>query len=490
MPERGGALPAAGRVAVIGGGIAGLAAGWWLARAGVEVTLFERHTEPGFVAHSVRLPGWPEDTPRVDVPLRVFYPGYYPTLARLYAEAGVASEPVSYASSFHDGGPRAYFRYRNLRVAGASIALPPLVDLLRPGDGRARRIAVEARRFARAIAAARDEGAPAAGSAGSAGGATLGTSLGDFVDAGRFDPAFVDGLLLPAIGTIATCTHAAARAMPAAVVADYLLGGVTRESVRRARGGADDVARRLVAPIAGAARLRCSARIEGVARDGAAVVVRGPQGAERFDHVLLATQANQALALLSDASTREAAWLGAFDYADLRVVMHHDTALMPRDRRDWSAVNLFVHPDHPAPESTIWIDRVMPTLPRRPGSRTGAGAAAPVLQTVLPARSPRDELVIAEAAFQRPLVSARSAAALPELAALHAEPGRRVWFCGSYAEAGVPLLESAVRSAWQAAQAIVGALERRGPRARVSGQAGSPAGSQAAPQAAVAESSA
>ena len=52
----------------------------------------------------------------MDVPLRVFYPGYYPTLARLYAEAGVESEPVSYASSFHDGGPRAYFRYRNLRL--------------------------------------------------------------------------------------------------------------------------------------------------------------------------------------------------------------------------------------------------------------------------------------------------------------------------------------------------------------------------------------
>ena len=479
-----------GRVAVVGGGIAGLAAGWWLARAGLEVTLFERHAEPGFVAHSVRLPGWPEQAPRVDVPLRVFYPGYYPTLARLYAEAGVESEPVSYASSFHDGGPRAYFRYRNLRLGGWSIAVPPLADLLRPADGRARRIAVEARRFARAIARARDEGSlagpearAAAGVAGVAG-ASIGTtaitataatpagpSIGAFVDAGRFDPAFVDGLLLPAIGTVATCSHAAARAMPASVVAGYLLGGITREPVRRARGGADDVAQRLLRPLA---QVRCGTRIDAVTRDGACAVVRGPQGAERFDHVLLATQANQARALLADASPREAAWLGAFDYADLRVLMHHDTALLPRDRRDWSAVNLFVHPDHPAPESTIWIDRVMPTLPRRPGP----GPAAPVLQTVLPARAPRDELVVAEAAFQRPLVSARSAAAIPELAALHAEPDRRVWFCGSYAESGVPLLESAVRSAWQAAQAIAGAAGRHG------------GGSRPAPQAAVALSSA
>ena len=50
--------------------------------------------------------------------------------------------------------------------------------------------------------------------------------------------------------------------------------------------------------------------------------------------------------------------------------------------------------------------------------------------------------------------SAGSNAAIAELQALHAEPGRRLWYCGSYAEAGVPLLESAARSARQVAAAI------------------------------------
>jgi predicted NAD/FAD-binding protein len=449
------------RVAVVGGGIAGLAAGWWLARAGLEVTLFERHAEPGFVAHAVRLPGLPDDAPRVDVPLRVFYPGYYPTLVRLYQEAGVASEAVSYASSFHDGGSRAYFRYRNLRRGTHSVALPPLADLAR---SRARRIALGAWRFAGALRRAL------------AAGRLAGCSIGEFADAERLDPAFVDGLLLPAIGTIATCTHAAARAMPAPVVAGYLLSGIARESVRRACGGADEVARRLGAPLA---RRRLGARVASLVREApgaagghAAVALREAGGSvERFDHVVLATQADQALGLLADASPAEAALLSAFAYAELRVTMHHDTALLPPDRRDWSAVNLFVHPAHAAPESTIWIDRVMPGLPSRPG-------AAPVLQTVMPARRPRDELVVAEAVFQRPLVTTGSAAALPRLAALHAEPGRQIWFCGSYAEAGVPLLESAVRSAWQAAQGVLAALGR-----------GS-GGPRAARQAAVADSSA
>ena len=52
----------------------------------------------------------------MDVPLRVFYPGYYPTLTRLYADLGVATEAVSYATTFTGGDGRAFFRWRNLRV--------------------------------------------------------------------------------------------------------------------------------------------------------------------------------------------------------------------------------------------------------------------------------------------------------------------------------------------------------------------------------------
>ena len=45
----------------------------------------------------------------------------------------------------------------------------------------------------------------------------------------------------------------------------------------------------------------------------------------------------------------------------------------------------------------------------------------------------------------------------PELAQLHAQADRRVWFCGgAYAQAGIPLLESAVRSARTVAQRLAG----------------------------------
>lgn len=406
-------------IAVIGGGIAGLVAAWRLSQRHT-VTLFERHAVPGFVAASVQLDGDATGL-RVDVPLRVFYPGYYPTLTRLYDTLGVATEPVDYATTFCGADGRAYFRWRNARLGRWSL---PYVLPRDVADARARRIVRGALRFQ-----ARARAALAAGALGDA-------SIGDFVAAERIAPEFVDGLLLPAIATIGTCATEDARAYPAAVVAGYAAAGLNRQSVRRACDGADAVAAKL---LAGISRVRCSAGVQGVRRPAgrAGVAVQHAGGEELFDHVVFATQANHALALLADAAPDEAQMLAAFRYRALEVLMHRDAALMPPRRADWSPVNARVCADHAQPESTIWINRVQPAL----------RGAAPLFQTVMPQRAPRVEHVIGHARFERPLVGAGSAAALAALQRLHDQPGRRVWWCGSYAEAGVPLLESAVRSA-------------------------------------------
>lgn len=413
------------KIAVIGAGIAGLVAAWKLS-ARHEVSLFERHAQPGFTAASVAVDGQ-----RVDVPLRVFYPGYYPTLLALYAELGVAIEPVSYATTFTGADGLPYFRWRNLRLGGRSWPYVLPQDL---GGARARRIVAGAMHFQGRATAAH------------AAGALRGVTLREFVEAERIAPAFVEGLLLPALATIATCTNADALAYPADVVAGYAGAGLSRQSVHRAREGADAVAARLAARIG---RVVCEAGVQRIrsappAAPGPCVVERAAAAPEAFDHVVFATQANQALALLADATPAEAAALSAFRYRALEVVMHRDERLMPRRRADWSPVNACVEPHFERPQSTIWINRVQPSMRR----------AAPLFQTVMPQAAPREALVLGRARFERPLVDGASADARRALDALHAEPGRRRWWCGSYAEAGVPLLESAVRSALAVAARI------------------------------------
>jgi uncharacterized protein len=420
-------------IAVIGGGIAGLSTAWWLSQPAFghhRVTLFERHAQPGFVASSVAVDGV-----RVDVPLRVFFPGYYPTLTRLYAELGVATEPVSYATTFTGSDGRAFFRWRNLRLGGFSV---PYVLPCDVASARARRIVLGALRFNRAAKAA------------AARGELAGLSIGEFAAAARLPAEYVEGLLLPALATIATCSTDDARRYPADVVAGYVAAGLARQSVRRAVHGADDAAARLAA---GIGRVVCDAGVQAVQPqpDGVQVWRAPPRGQavrERFDHVVLATQANQARALLTAPgaapASAEAACLARFAYQALEVVMHRDPGLMPPRRADWSPVNARVCPAHERPESTIWVNAVQPALRHAPA----------LFQTVQPQRAPRDELVLGRARFERPLVDAGSAAALADLQQLHEQPGRRLWFAGSYAHAGVPLLESAVRSGYAAARSI------------------------------------
>jgi uncharacterized protein len=427
---------AAGRVrpldiAVVGSGIAGLVAAWRLASspAGHRVTLFERQGRIGFTASSVELHGL-----RVDVPLRVFYPGYYPRLTALYAELGVVTEAVSYASTFSAPGQEAYFRWRNVGLGGRSWPLVAPQDLLGRGGGRARRIAFGALALQKALR----EAAPA--------GRLQGLSIGRFVAEAGIAPECLQGLLWPALATIATCTVADAQAMPAEWVAGYWGAGLARQSVRRAVHGADDVAQRLVQPLA---RVVLDAGVEQVAeRDGAVWLGRRAHDSEGFDHVVLATHAHQALALWPGAPAAEAALLARLPTHTLRVLMHTDTRLMPQQRRHWSPVHAWVDPAAAQPESTIWLNAVHPALAR--------SGVADVFQTVMPQREPRAEMLLAEARFERARVTLDSQAALAALLPLWRTPAspRKVWLVGSYAEAGVPLLESAVASALAAAAAI------------------------------------
>ncbi len=412
----------AGRVAVIGSGLAGLAACWDLG-AGSPVTLYEKQPQLGMAAHGLDWGG-----ARVDMPLRVLYRGYYPTLTALYAEADIGVTSADYAACFCDAEGDSYFRYRNSRgLPGLSLPLPWRGHShRRPG----RRILADLLRlYAGAAAQARSlRQRP--------------RRLQDWLREQGYSEDFREGFLLPAFAAIGTCDIDSVRDYPAATVLDYLRRGVLLKGVARTVQGADHVVARL-ASRASAVRTGCGVRA--LEPDAEGCWVEDEQGGrEHYAHVVLATPGHHAHALVAQADPAAAAVLRRFAYQRGEVVVHTDPALMPRRRRDWSPVNFFVSAQAARPMASIWLNRVLPV----------AAGTADAFQTWAPLRSPQPASVLARAQFERPLIDAGSNAAIAELQALHAEPGRRLWYCGSYAEAGVPLLESAARSARQVAAAI------------------------------------
>lgn len=409
-------------IAVVGGGIAGLSAAWRLSTHH-RVTLLERHEVAGMDAHSLDL-SHDGSTVRVDVPLRVLYEGYYPTLIAQYHELGVQLERTNYAGSFSEFDGDTYYRYANWLVAGRSIPLPAL-----PLGRRALRINRDLLRFYRlapiALRERHDSEEP----------------LGSWLDRAKFSPEFSEGFLIPTFAAVCTCSAAAVRAYPARVILDYLTRGLTFGGVRRVVMGTREVVRRLTEPVA---ELRCGVRVREITPAPDGVRVRWEGGEQAFDHVVVATQANQATAMLDPAYRREREALQRFAYEPSEVVVHTDPRLAPRDRRYWAPVNIITTDAHDKPMATIWMNKVQPEL----------RAKSPVFQTWNPIIDALPETVRAHARFERPVVNAASLEGARTVRLLHAQHGRRLWFCGSYLGPGIPLLEAAARTALEVALAI------------------------------------
>lgn len=414
-------------IAVIGAGLAGLTAAWALARQH-RVTLYERHARPGFIAHALSMPCPDGGEQEVDVPLRVFYPGYYRTLMRLYAHIGAATEPISYAATYTNASGERLFRYSNWRLGGRSFSLLPPQDLR---HAQTRAIAWGTLAFLRQSGRAWREGR------------LQGLTLRQHLQTARYPQAFVDTVLLPAISTVCTCPNEAALEFPAELVAEYFGRGLAHQSVRRALHGAQDATQRLLQPVQ---QFVPHAKVVAVLPGEAGVsVVHADGSRSEHEHVVLASSATHALGLLGEAvSAEERSLLGAVQHHAVEVLLHRDPRLMPQRRSDWSPINSAIDPAWPQAATTIWINAVQPRL------RT----AADLFQTVAPGLRPREELTLASAHFERPVVNAHSLSLLPRLQQLHAQPQRRLWFCGSYARVGIPLLEAAVASALDVAERI------------------------------------
>jgi predicted NAD/FAD-binding protein len=371
-------------------------------------------------SHSVDVPHG-----RVDVPLRVFEPGYYHTLVELYGEIEVATQPVDYTASFRQIGRPGVLQYAN-RWAGRT-SIPSLTDRGLLADEKPAFV----RDFTRFFLDSARRRVPH-------------SSLGTYLADAGYTPEFVDIFLLPTLASICTCSYESILAYPAPVIAEYMATPFT--GLRRVLNGTQDVVERLARDVH-ARYLETAVVAVRRTHDGALVETAG--AARAYDAVVLATPADAALRLLADATAGEREALESFRYERSRVVVHGDPALMPPDRADWATVNFAIAPDRAEAMATIWMNAAQPSL-----------GEADVFQTWNPLIEADPATVVTDVQFDRSVVDARSERGIALLERLHRQPGRRVWICGSYAASGIPLQESAARSARRIAEAL-GAVPTR-----------------------------
>lgn len=407
------------KIAVVGSGIAGLSAAWLLGRHH-NVTLFEKHERPGMGAFNLNYQDGNIEE-RIDVPLRAFNTCYYKNLVALYAEMGVEIQRTDHSASYstHDN-QHTYFGYQYFNLGKRAF---PWLRNMKHFNFKTLSIAKDAARFL--VFAKKDYKK----------GKLEGFTIEQYLRSNHYSTAFIDEAILPSFAAICTCSYEAIKQYPAEIIIEFLVGGMLFNGIWRAKYGAEDAIDKLLQH---AESVKCNIEVTSISHHESGVQILESNGkAHQFDHAVIAVQANQAIKLIADDEQKASELLTTIPYERSEVVVHGDERLIPNAGKDRAPVNFLIDKHNGSPMASIWLNTIYPKLKN----------SSPLFQTWNPTMAPDETTVLGRSYFERPIVNLRSLAAIKSLNRLQQQRDRKIWYCGSYAMPGIPLLESAVQSA-------------------------------------------
>ena len=414
--------PSAQRIAIIGGGISGLAAAYALSPRH-SVTLFEAAPRLGGHARTV-MAGLRGDQP-VDTGFIVFNYANYPHLTRVFQDLDVpvAKSDMSFGATIDDGR----IEY-GLRTIGAMLAQKR--NLARPAYLRMLR---DILRFnARAEEFAKDDHA-------TIGDLLQGLDLGDW---------FRRYYLTPLCGAIWSTPTDQILSFPASAMVQFfrnhaLLSATGQHQWWTVQGGSVEYVTRLEHHLKGqGVAIRKGCPVMSVSRvGGLSSVATGRAAPEVFDQVVFACHSDQALRLLDKPSLEEEAALSAIRFQDNQAWLHRDPGQMPKRRAVWSS--WVYQADTRAPETQIGVTYWMNRLQNIP-------EGDPLFVTLNPARAIDPAKVYDQTTFRHPVFDHAAIAAQATLRKIAGQ--NNTWFAGAYTRHGFH--EDGFASAMRIARAL------------------------------------
>ena len=411
------------RIAVIGGGIAGLSTAWLLAPQH-SVTLFEAGSYVGGHTNTidVTVDGL---THPVDTGFLVFNRRTYPNLCALFALLQVEAVETEMSFGVSLAEPELEWAGTDLASVFAqrgNLVRPAFLAMLR-----------DILRFNRETTRMASEGGMPA------------LSLGEYLDLEDYSQAFRDWYLLPMAAAIWSCPTHTMLAYPLATFVQFchnhgLLQILDRPTWMTVKGGGRSYVRRMLARLDD---VRVNAPVQRVVRGEDGAWVHTAAGPERFDELVFACHSDQALAILGgEATPDERRILGAVRYQANVAYLHTDTALLPRRPKVWSAWNYLAGkgaPDARPVSVSYLINRLQP-LPFQ----------TPVVVSLNPFIAPAADKTFRRIEYAHPVFDH---GAIDAQAALPSIQGReRCWFAGAWT--GYGFHEDGLKSAVAVVEAM------------------------------------
>ncbi|WP_134682157.1 NAD(P)/FAD-dependent oxidoreductase [Paracoccus ravus] len=393
------------RIAIVGGGISGLASAWLLSRHH-HVTLCE--AAPRLGGHARTVCAGKRGDQAVDTGFIVFNHVTYPHLSGLFRDLDVpvAKSDMSFGVSLEAGRIEYALRSGNALFGQRRNLIDPrfylmIRDILRFNAG------AEA-----AVAASPD------------------LSIAGLIETMGLGARFRDHYLFPFCGAIWSTPDFDIAAFPARLLVRFmrnhgLLSRAEHHQWWTVQGGSAAYVERLEAALRKAGTdLRLGAPVRAVTRSQGRIVLRC-EGAEpeAYDHVILATHADQALALLADADGDERAALSGIRFQTNRAVLHADPTVMPLRRRCWSSWVSRGDAGHSGVGVSYWMNRLQ-NIPEED----------PLFVTLNPHPRIDPRLVYDETSFRHPVFDLAAVEAQARIAAMQGR--QNTWFAGAWLRNG------------------------------------------------------
>jgi uncharacterized protein len=418
------------RVAVIGTGIAGSAAAWALSKR-YPVTVYDRELRPGGHSHTVTV-DYDGEPLAVDIGFIVYNELNYPDLTALFAHLDVETTEscMSFAVTADDGR----FEWKggggNWRETAKGLFAQPR-NLFSPSYLRMLRdILTFNTRSVEDYSAGRLKG----------------LTLAQYLVWRKFAPRLLTDYLAPMGAAIWSAPSEQIMEFPAenfvAFFSNHRLLQYHRPVWRTVKGGSRRYVEKLVSGFGDHLRLGCA--VTGIERTPHGIVISDSQGRrDSYDHVVIASHSDQALAMLSDPSPPERAILGDIHYAPNVVYLHRDTRLMPRRRHAWASWNFLRWRRQDASVNNVAVTYWMNAL-------QGIDDDKPVFVSLNPPFEPDPALTFGRYMCDHPRYTAAAFAAQKRLGEIQGQ--RHTWFCGAWT--GYGFHEDGLRSGLAVAQSL------------------------------------
>lgn len=408
------------RIAIVGGGIAGLSAAWGL-HDKHQVTLFEASDWLGGHAHTVDVKTPEGEQLAIDTGFIVYNDATYPHFIRLLQQLGldrqatdmsfsVARKRKEYASHSLSGlfaNRRSFFSPSHLRM---------IYDILRFN------------RQSQSLIGSYDT-----------------RTLDEYVSGQNYSERFHTDYLFPLCAAIWSASIDDAKQFPAEHFVRFfrnhgLLQLRNRPQWRVVQGGSRTYVEALQQRLN--ASLNLNTPVLGVNRCNDGVQVQLADGEQMFDQVIFACHSDQALALLNDPTQAESEILGALPYTDNEVVLHTDAKILPSNRRAWASWNFRVQDNPSLPAAiTYHMNRLQ-----------GLSASEQYCVTLNQTERIDPSRIIDRYRYAHPVYTPSSNAARERRG--HINGLHNTWYCGAYWYNGFH--EDGARSGLDVAQALGG----------------------------------